>query len=89
MSAQQFEAEMRSVRAELDERLEGVSESALREPGAEDKWSSADLMAHFAGYTRGVTDLLRAERDARSEAPPSNAPSGLDDGDFNAMSERS
>jgi len=85
MSALQFEAEMRSVRAELDELLEGASEAALREAGAEGTWSSADVLAHFAGYTRGVADLLRAERHAHPQAPPYNAPPGLGDDDFNAI----
>ena len=85
MTAQQFEAEMRSVRAELDELLRGFSEAALREPGVEGIWSRADVLAHFAGYTRGVADLLRATRGAQSDAPPYNAPPGLGDDDFNAI----
>jgi hypothetical protein len=83
VTAPQFEAEMRNVRAELDELLRGVSEAALREPGAEGTWSSADVLAHFAGYTRGVADLLRATRGVEPEAPPYNAPPGLSDDDFN------
>jgi len=85
MKALQFRAEMTGVRAELDELIEGASESALRAPGVEGEWSGADILAHFAGYTRGVADLLRDERDAERQAPLYNAPPGLGDDDFNAI----
>jgi hypothetical protein len=85
MNALRFLAEMTGVRAELDELLEGVSESALRAPGVEGEWSGADILAHFAGYTRGVADLLRDDRGAERQAPLYNAPPGLGDDDFNAI----
>ena len=74
---------MSRLRAELNALLRGVSETALRVPGAEGEWSSADVLAHFAGYTRGVADLLGATHGAEPKAPDYNAAPGLSDDDFN------
>jgi len=54
-------------------------------PRAEETWSIADVLAHFAGYTRGVADLLGATRGAQPRAPAYDAPPDLNDDDFNQV----
>jgi hypothetical protein len=57
-----FAHDMTSVRVELDELLRGGPDHALRQPGIGGEWSCADILAHFAGYTRGVADGLAKAR---------------------------
>jgi DinB family protein len=76
---------MTLVRAELDELLRGASDAALRRPEIEGQWSCADILAHFAGYTRGVADGLAKARGAAANSPPYDAPPGLGDDEFNAI----
>ena len=80
-----FSAQMEAMRQELDDLLRRASNAELRRPGIEGEWSCADVLAHFAGYTRGVADLLAEARGLRSLAPRYNAPPGLNDDDFNAI----
>ena len=76
---------MSAVRAELDGLLSGVSDAALKRPAIEGEWSCADILAHFAGYTRGVADGLAKARGAAASSPPYDAPAGLGDDEFNAI----
>jgi hypothetical protein len=75
---------MAAVRDELDTLLRGASEAALRKTGAEGAWSSADILAHFTGYTRRYGARLAAARGI-ARATLYNAPASLHDDDFNAI----
>ena len=85
MTQADFSREMAAVRIELDDLLRGASDSMLREPRIYGEWSCADVLAHFAGYTRGVADGLARARGSRANSPAYGAPPGLSDDDFNAV----
>jgi len=76
---------MAAVRAELDRLLADSNEGTLRRPNVEGSWSCADVLAHFAGYTRGVADLIADDRGIQNAAPPYKAAPDLDDDAFNAI----
>jgi hypothetical protein len=53
---------MAAARAALDAILREASPAALLHPRTIQAWSCADVLAHFAGYTRSIADDLAASR---------------------------
>ena len=83
MGKAEFETEMASVRVELDSLLARLSPTTLRQPGILGDWSRADIVAHFAGYTRDMTNSLALARGSGTGRPDYDVWEGMNIDQFN------
>lgn len=85
MTRQEFEVEMAAARAALDEILRDASPALLLKPRTIHGWSCADVLAHFAGYTRSISDQLAAIRGKARTGPDYEAPEDATTDEYNEI----
>src|SRR2546423_12143325 len=76
---------MAAARKSLDEVLRDASPAALLKPRMIQAWSCADVLAHFAGYTRSISDQLAAIRGKARSGPDYQAPEDATTDEYNAI----
>jgi hypothetical protein len=85
MTRHEFQVEMDAARVALDEVLSGASPAALLSPRTIGAWSCADVLAHFAGYTRSIADQLASVRGQARGGPDYEAPEDATTDDYNEI----
>ena len=85
MTRHEFEVEMAAARAALDEILRDASPAALLKPRTIQAWSCGDVLAHFAGYTRSISDQLAAIRGKDRSGPEYKAPEDATTDEYNEI----